>query len=292
MVGDLMEKNIGKTYTEILKDAETIIKKGLLLYPSTRPLDKALEYCSNPYIPGVTGSYKGVMELLREANIERAQGKFKALYELNEEEMSHLITAIMLRCHQQEKVHEMLGNLYLLKFFNKLEDARELSALINACSRMGFPEVALGFCLGSKLNREKAEKVYVEYKQHLVSALRYVETLEKISGQNYTIIQARDNVKDTIIGTVASILSHSTTYKEGTIIIALAYDQDKVKVSARMAGKQGRNVRDVLNQVVVPLGGEVGGHPNAAGCLISKDQESLFIEEIIKVLEIKSEIAI
>jgi single-stranded DNA-specific DHH superfamily exonuclease len=191
----------------------------------------------------------------------------------------------------------MIGNLYLVKFFNKVEDARELSALINACSRMGYPDIALGFCLGSKSLKERAEKVYVEYKQHLVSALRFIEESEKIQGKDYTIIQARDNIKDTIIGTVASILSHSPIYKEGTMIVALAYDQDKVKVSARIAGKQGRNVREILSQIVVPLGGEVGGHPNAAGCLISKEKETLFIESLRKTLEIepigpKDEIAV
>jgi nanoRNase/pAp phosphatase (c-di-AMP/oligoRNAs hydrolase) len=71
------------------------------------------------------------------------------------------------------------------------------------------------------------------------------------------------------------------------MIVALAYDQDKVKVSARIAGKQGRNVREILSQVVVPLGGEVGGHPNAAGCLISKEKEALFIEELKKTLELE-----
>jgi nanoRNase/pAp phosphatase (c-di-AMP/oligoRNAs hydrolase) len=35
------------------------------------------------------------------------------------------------------------------------------------------------------------------------------------------------------------------------------------------------------------LGGEVGGHPNAAGCMIEKDKESLFIEELKKVLEVE-----
>ncbi|MBS3091367.1 DHH family phosphoesterase [Candidatus Pacearchaeota archaeon] len=287
MIGDILEKNIGKTYNEILRDAETLIRKGPLIYPSTRPLDKALEYSSNPYIPGVTGSYRGALELLRDSNIIKTGSTYKALYELTEEEMSRLITAIMLKIHSIQDSEKMLGNIYLIKFFNRMEDARELSALINACSRMNHSSVALGFCLGNKSCKERAEKIYVEYRQHLVSALRFVEESEKISGENYTIINAKDSVKDTIIGTVASILSHSPIYKEGTIIIALAYDQDKIKVSARIAGKQGRNVRDVLNQVVVPLGGEVGGHPNAAGCLISKEKEALFISELRKVLDIE-----
>ena len=287
MVGDVHDQNIGKTYDEIIKDAEAIVKKGLLVYPSTRPLDKALEYSSSPYIPNVTGSYRGVIELLKEANIQKNNGSYKALYELNEEEMTNLTTSILLKNHGKINTEKLIGNLYLLRFHNRLEDARELSALINACSRIGHSEIALGFCLGNKTLKSKAEEIYIEYKQHIISALKYISDIEKISGKNYTIINAKNNIKDTIIGTIASIISRSPVYSEGTIIIALAYNQDKIKVSARISGKEGRNVREILNQVVVPLGGEVGGHPNAAGCLISKNKESEFIQELQKVLNIE-----
>ena len=67
LVGDIMEKKMGPLTNTILKDADITVKKGILLYPSTRPLNKALEYCSNPYIPGVTGDAIGALTLLREA---------------------------------------------------------------------------------------------------------------------------------------------------------------------------------------------------------------------------------
>lgn len=287
MVGDAHDQNLNKKYDEIIKDAEAAVKKGLLIYPSTRPLDKALEYSSSPYIPNVTGSYKGVIELLREANIQKNNGTYKALYELTNEEMTRLITAIIMKNAGKIEEEKLIGNLYMLKFHNRLEDARELSALINACSRMGYPEISLGFCLGNKLYKTKAEKIYIEYRQHLVSALKYIAEAEKINGKNYTIINAKNYIKDTIIGTVASIISRSPLYSEGTIIIALAYNENKIKASARITGREGRNVREILNNVVVPLGGEVGGHPNAAGCIISKDQESQFIQELKKVLDIE-----
>jgi len=38
----------------------------------------------------------------------------------------------------------------------------------------------------------------------------------------------------------------------------------------------------------VPLGGEVGGHSEAAGCLISRDKEKLFIEGLRRELEVKA----
>lgn len=287
MVGDVHDQNLNKYYDEIIKDSETITKRGLLLYPSTRSLDKVLEY-SSFYIPQVTGSYRNIIELLREANIQKENGKYKSLHELTEEEMSGLITAIMLRSSKKDlDLTNLIGNIYLVKFHNRLEDARELSALINACSRMDYPEISLGFCLGNKSLKEKAEQLYREYRQHLVSALRYIESAEKISGKDYTIINAKEKIKDTIIGTVTSIISRSPLYNEGTIIIGLAYNQDKIKVSARISGREGRNVREVLSRVVVPLGGEVGGHPNAAGCLIEKSKENQFIQELKKILDIE-----
>jgi len=287
MVGDVLDQNLGKVYDEIIKDSGAVVRKGLLVYPATRPLNRALEYSSSPYIPNVTGSYKGVVEVLREANIPKKDGVYKALYELTEEEMSNLITAIMLRSTGKMDNSKLIGNLYLVNFHNKQEDARELSALINACSRMGRHEVSLGFCLGNKEYKEEAEEIYREYKQHIVSALKYVSDAEKISGKNYTIINAKDNIKDTIIGTTASIIARSPLYTEGTMIIALAYNENKIKVSARLAGKEGMNVREVLTKVVVPLGGEVGGHPNAAGCLIERAQEGQFISELQKVLDVE-----
>jgi RecJ-like exonuclease len=286
-VGDVLDKHIGKVFSSVLDDAETIVRKGILLYPSTRPLDKALEFSSQPYIPGVSGSRTGVLNLLRDAGIENEEGRYKALYELNDEEMSKLITAILLKSKSKVNEESLIGNLFLVKFFNKLEDARELSALVNACSRMDSPEVALGFCMGNKYYKEEAEKVYINYKQSLVAALKYVSESEKVEGKDYMIINAKDRIKDTIIGTVASILSHSPLYKEGLVIVALSYNEDKIKVSARIAGRQGRNVRDLLHKVVVPIGGEVGGHPNAAGCLISKEKEEEFIGELRKVLDLE-----
>jgi len=67
----------------------------------------------------------------------------------------------------------------------------------------------------------------------------------------------------------------------------LAYNESGIKVSARLSGSEGRNVREVLSKVVIPLGGEVGGHPRAAGCLISREKEEEFISEVQKVLDVE-----
>lgn len=286
MVGDLLERNIGKIGNTIINDAEMVIKKGLLLYPATRPLNKTLEFSSSMFIPGVTGSPTGAINLLREAGIEKKDGKYKNLIELNEDEMSKLITGILLRKDKKE-INDFIGNIYLIKFFNHLEDARELSAMINACSRLERSNVALSLCMGNKRARKKAEKIYANYKQHLISGLNFVSNNKKIEGDNYVIINAKSNIKDTIIGTIASILSMSSIYKEGTSIITMAHNKDKIKISGRIAGRNGRNIREVLDSVVQEIGGESGGHALAAGCLIPKEKESEFIETLRKKLEVE-----
>lgn len=288
MVGDVLEKNINKTRNTILLDGGVKIKKGLLLYPSTRPLDKALEYSSRPYIPGVTGNSQGTYELLNEAGINKVERNYKSLLDLNELEMKNLVTAVMLRLSSSDKPSDYIGNLYLIKFFNKIEDARELSAIINACSRMDKPEIALLLCLGNSHARKKAERTYVKYRQHIISGLKYIDKNPKFVGKKYVIINARNHIKDTIIGTLASILSFSSIYKEGTIIVAMAYNDDKIKVSTRLVGrnpKNKRNLKELMDSIAHTIGGESGGHKKAAGCIIDKTNEEKFIELVKQKLE-------
>jgi RecJ-like exonuclease len=286
MVGDLLEKNIGKIGNNIINDSEMVIKKGLLLYPATRPLNKTLEFNSSMLIPGVTGSPSGAINLLREIGIEKKDGKFKNLIELSEDEMSKLITAILLRRNEKE-IDDFIGNIYLIKFFNQLADARELSAMINACSRLDHSNIALAFCMGNKRARKKAERIYAKYKQHLIAGLNFVSNNKKIEGDDYVIINAQSNIKDTIIGTIASILSMSSIYRQGTAIVTMAHNEDKIKISARIAGRNGRNIKQVLDAVIEEIGGESGGHALAAGCLIAKEKEKEFIETLKKKLEVE-----
>jgi len=286
MIGDLMEKNIDKLNSEILDDGEIQKKRGLLIYPSTRPINRTLEFCSHPFIPGVTGDSKGVIELLREINLMPENGKYKSIIELNREEMERIVTAIMLR-NPKSKQKEIIGDIFLIKLFNKLEDAREISAKINACSRFGESQVAIKFCMELSEAKKLAKEIHAKYKQHLISGIKFAVGTEKIIGNGFVIINAEENIKDTMIGTIASILSSSPIYEDGTIIITMAYYENKIKVSGRNVGRTGRNIREILNNVVEKVGGEVGGHEFAAGCNILQSKEQEFLNLLQKSFEVE-----
>ena len=283
MVGDRHENELSKLNQQIIKDTEELsIKKGLLIFSATRPLKKSLEYSTSCYIPGVTGSFQGVIELLREVGIPPE----KTLYELNDQEMSKLVTAIMVRRTDYKGKQEIIGNIYILKFFNTKEDVRELSVLINACSRLGHSDIALSFCLENENAKTQAQEIYLKYKQELISGLRTAEKLEKIKGNGFIILNAKEQIKDTIIGTICSMLSSSLTYDQGTVLIGMAHNQDKIKISARIVG-EGRNLKEVLEKTTLNLEAEVGGHKQAAGCLINKEDELRFIEALRQEMEVE-----
>jgi RecJ-like exonuclease len=291
LIGDRYETNLSKINQQIINDASDLkVKKGIAIYPATRPLRRALEWSTNPFIPGVTGSGPGAMEILRETGIPYD----KTLLELSDEEMSKLITAIMIRRANHNKPEDVIGNLYILKFFNTKEDVREISTLINACSRLGYSDIAISYCLESESAKSQALDIYTKYKQELVSGLKVAEKMDKIKGKGFVILNAKDQIKDAIVGTICSMLSSSPTYDEGTILIGMAYNKDKIKVSARIVGDAGRNLKEILEKTVITFKGEnpetlaeVGGHHFAAGCLVEKDKEASFIETLRKELEVE-----
>ena len=107
---------------------------------------------------GVTGNLKGVLELLRDSNINPGAKGYPSLLELTEEEMERLVTAIMLR-NPKTTNQEIIGDIFLIKIYNKLEDAREISATINACSRLGESETAIQFCMELQSAKKRAETI-------------------------------------------------------------------------------------------------------------------------------------
>ncbi len=285
MIGDMLE-GFDDLAKEVIEDAGVEIKEGLMLYPATRPINKALEFSSSIYIPGVTGNTKGVFDILEEAGIKRDEDHYKKVVELSKDEISKLESSIKVRTKKEDE--ELTGKIYLVNFFGRKKDAREISAMVNACSRLGYPCMALSLCLRKENAKNKVEEIYASYKQRLISAINYAEENME-NHENYILLNAQDKIEDTIIGTVASIISNSKKFGVGKFVIAMAHSEDKIKVSGRLLGKNNKkDVRKMIGKVINEMGEEYefGGHPQAAGCLIPKEKEEDFINNLKEVLKL------
>ena len=63
-------------------------------------------------------------------------------------------------------------------------------------------------------------------------------------------------------------------------------DDKRIKVSARMVGNNGLNLKKLIEIPARLVDGECGGHKNAAGCFIQLSKEKTFLELLQKELRV------
>ncbi len=294
-VGDIQEGREGfsKLNKEILeiaaKKKKVKVIKGLRIFGAqTRPLHKVLEYCTDPYIPGVSGSESGAIQFLQQIGIQAKNGKeWRKIVNLDDDEIKRLVSGIILRRLNEDTPEDVLGDVYILNDEKKespFRDAKEFSTLLNACGRLDKASLGIGACLGDKRNKDMAVRSLNGYKREIINAINWYKENKKdnevIKGKGYLIINAGGNVRGSIIGTLASIISKSNELKDGTFVLSMADMMNGYyKVSLRLSGRnKDVDLRDIVKKISDKVGGEAGGHMNAAGAMIKEKK----VEEFIK----------
>ena len=294
-IGDMQErKGFLGLNNEILQDSidsnKIEVSTGLRMFGSyTRPLYKLLQYSTDPYIPGITGNEESTLKFLENLKIN----KEKKLFELDEEETKSLVTAIILqRLGSESSPEDVLGKIYLLKDEPEdslIKDCREFSTLLNSCGRLNKPSLGVGACLNDSNTKQKALLLLNDYKKELINSLNWFYQSRNspsiIEKENLVIINAEDNIRDTIIGTITSIISKSNLYNDGTILISLAHTlEEDTKISVRSVGKNNINLKEILSKITEKLNCKAGGHVNAAGSIIPQEKEQEFINLAQQIL--------
>jgi single-stranded-DNA-specific exonuclease len=310
-LGDVQEENgFQRLNNEILETAKELgsieVRKGLRAFGSqTRPIHKLLEYSTDPYIPGVSGSESGAIQFLCSIGIDPKNGKeWKKLIHLSDEEQKRLATAIIIKRAGEQKPEDIFGYTYLLvkeQEESPLKDAKEFSTLLNACGRMDKASLGIGACIGNEAAKQRAIQQLTEYRKEIISAVKWYEenrnTQYVHAEKGFVIINAQDFIHFTFVGTLASILSKSNEFEGRTYILSMAYRLDNtIKVSLRIADRnkqEDSDLRSILMKLASFVGGEAGGHLEAAGAIIPLDKEEEFIaaaKEILRSLSLEERV--
>ncbi|MBI3026490.1 DHH family phosphoesterase [Candidatus Woesearchaeota archaeon] len=301
-IGDLQEQNgFLRLNNENLKIAvekgKIKVIKGLRIFGGqTKPLHKVLEYCTDPYIPGVSGSESGAIQFLNQVGIDPKNGSgWKKIVHLDDDEMKRLVTGIIMKRLNETNPDDVLGNIYILPHEEEespTRDAKEFATLLNACGRLGRASYGIGACLGDKKIKQQAIRSLGDYKKEIVNAMNWYNE-NKFSddifwGNRFVIINAKGNVMSTMIGTLASILSKSHVMTNNTFILSMAQALDgNTKVSLRTTNNSNGafDLKKIIEEATEGIGNsEAGGHQNAAGAVIPTDKEDTFIEAAKEVL--------
>ena len=293
---------LNKEILDLAVDKKKIkIIKGLRIFGAqTKPLHKVLEYSTDPYIPGVSGSESGAIQFLQQIGVDpQYNGGWKKIVHLTEDELKKLIAGVIMKRFGEENPEDVLGDVYILNDEKKesaLRDAKEFATLLNACGRLGKASLGIGACLGDKRTKAKALQNLSSYKKEIVNAMRWFEDAKKnksedvIEGKGYVLINARESIMPTMIGTVASIIAKSNDLGEGTYIMSMAHLVDgNIKVSCRLSGYKEKNVdlREVVKEITDAVGGEAGGHKFAAGAIVPANKEEEFMAKAKEILSKK-----
>jgi RecJ-like exonuclease len=297
--GDYEFLHLNKRILEAAVNNGTIKqKKTLKLFGmQTRPIHKAIEYANELEIPGITGSESGAIQFLQELGIKlKDRNAWRTISDLDDEEMKKLATGIILKRFGQLNPEDIFGEVYLLENEESgpTKEAREFATLLNACGRMERASCGIGTCLGIEKDRKMALQTLADYKKELINAINWYEENIKsdsiIKGSNYIILNAKDKVFSNIIGTLASIISKSASFKKDTYILSLARTKkNKTKASLRKSRSSEAdpdlNLRAIVKDIVEKTGaGEAGGHMQAAGAIIPTEKEEEFIDAAKDVL--------
>jgi len=294
-IGDVQENNgFSRLNNEILETAKAKGKikviRGLRVFGAqTKPLYKLLQYSTDAYIPGVTGSESNAIQFLQQLGINPKQGnQWKKLVNLTKDEIKKLSAGIIMRRLDEEKPEDIFSYVYILCDEEKespLRDAKEFSTLLNACGRLNKASLGIGTCLNDEKIKRKAISNRLKYKKEIVKAMRWYEenkdSEDIIKKQGMLIINARDNVRATMIGTIASIISSSNGFGETTFVMSMARLLNaKTKVSLRISDRKADvDLFKIISNIAEKVDGEAGGHLSAAGAVIPTEKEQEFIEE-------------
>ncbi len=300
-VGDLQHVKHGQLVgmnRKILEEGVRInvmrYEKDLLLFgKQTRPIFKLLQYSTDPYLPGITGSEDASIEFLKRIGIRQHGEKWRRWIDLEPAEKKQVVSALfqfgLSSGMPVYKVERLVGEVYTLsreREGTEVRDASEYSTLLNATARYDHADIGLAVCMGDRDKKfDEACLLLNEHRKNLVEGLNLVKERGIIQMENLQYFDSGNKIRETIVGIVAG-MSMSFVNNRNLPVIAFADSDGGVKVSSR--GNQelirkGLNLGEAVNEAAKAVGGTGGGHDIAAGAFIPRESK----QEFLRILDSK-----
>jgi len=269
----------------------------------TRPIYQALEYTTDPFLPGLTGDGDMCIRFMRDTGIPQQRGDaWRTIQDLNKDERRMLVEGLItyglkmgMSAQESQSILGWVYNLTNEQPGTLLRDAREFGSLLNSCGRLNATGIAIGICMGErKFLLQEAEEIMKAYRIKIAKFLEIVnidsEHLKEYS--NLILFDGRKIIDDTMIGTVTSIAISSKKFiDKNKPLVGIAISEDgTVKISSRGTShliNQGLDLGLALREAVESIGSEAegGGHNIAAGARVPQGTEMLLIENLNAALE-------
>lgn len=256
----------------------------------TRPLHKLVQYSDDPFLPGLSGREEAALRFLERLGVPSSDGEqWRRWIDLTVEERRRILSGLaahLLRAGRgSEQARRLVGEVYLLpreRPGEPVRDAKEFATLLNSTARYGKAGVGLAVCRGDRgAGYKEALGLLREHRANLVSGLTLVRErgITQLSVLQY--FDARDAIRDTVVGIVAGMLYGQEGVRRDLPIVGFARTEDgQTKVSARANRdlvRRGVNLSAALGSAAAAVEGVGGGHDVAAGATIPRGREQEFL---------------
>jgi len=257
----------------------------------TRPIHKALARTMVPFIPGISGEEDKALAFLLSLGVKPKEGdKWRVLRDLSGEEKkllySKIATSLVSKGYPMSHAQNLIGTVYVLtdeEPWTPLRDAREFGLVLNATGRLERSSLGVSICMGDRGSiLDEVSGVSNEYRGLLTKFLSWATEEGRIEEQeSIYLLNGGSIINDTMIGTVASILSNSLPDKEKPLIaFSIIEGEGIAKFSCRGTENsvaKGLNLGEVMRLASETHGGVGGGHDIAAGAQLPMGKLNDFI---------------
>jgi len=250
-------------------------RKGLVLEGTD--LGTALSQNTEPYFRGVSGNPSGATALIEAAGLSAAA----TLKELDESEVSALASLLCLNLLRggtsEEYARGVVVDKQWVSGFDT--DANELSAVVNACGRLGQEDLGLSVCLGGRQSLAEARAVREQYRSRIVKGMLELESKGITKKQNIQYFYS-DNAQ--MAGAFAALVMNYL-FPGKLPTISLAREGQSMKVSARGTRPlvaKGLDLAKACRQAASKNGGDGGGHSIASGASVPLGSEIAFLDAL------------
>jgi single-stranded-DNA-specific exonuclease len=250
-------------------------RKGLVLEGTD--LGSALSQNNEPFFRGVSGNPEGARALIEAAGLSAAA----TLKELDEAEVSALSSLLVLSLLRggasEEFARAVMVDRHWVTGYDT--DANELSAVVNACGRLGQEDLGLSVCLGGRQALVEARAVREQYRGLMTKGMLELEAKGMTRKANIQYFYS-DNAQ--MAGAFAALVMNYL-FPGKLPTISLAREGQSIKVSARGTRPlvaKGLDLAKACRLAASRSGGDGGGHSIASGATVPLGSEMAFLDAL------------
>ncbi|KXH74184.1 MAG: hypothetical protein AM326_10085, partial [Candidatus Thorarchaeota archaeon SMTZ-45] len=229
----------------------------------TRPLPYLLQYATDPYLPGLTGSEEACYAFFQNLSIDlKAGDEWRTWVDLESEEKQIAIQGVIqvvLEHYDDPSIAQgIIGDTIVLTHRppkTEMRSAKEFSTLLNACGRNRRPEVGVRVCMQDSEAFAEGTTLLQQHRVNLASALRRLEEDGYIEMQGMYVVDDPDT-PDTIIGIVIGMAQGSMIIPINKPVIGISTNTTDDSPLAKLSGRAHKQLVEIgvnLKEVFVEV---------------------------------------